>query len=146
MYILSIVRKSRRTRGSKFGGGGHRCRHVRQRRPANSHVHDTSGMRIRHSTCTSACWLTTYGFATNMDTTGSSQNRDERLQRRRERERTRHAAETAEQRERRLRQRRERDRARRAAQSSERRDWHLSERLASETAEEREDRLQRLAD
>ena len=59
---------------------------------------------------TSACWLTTYGFATSMDTTGSSQNRDERLRRRRERERTRRAGETAELRERKLRQRRERDR------------------------------------
>ena len=45
-----------------------------------------------------------------MDTTGSSQNRDERLRRRRERERTRRAGETAERRERILRQRRERDR------------------------------------
>ena len=86
-----------RRRGADRGYG---CRHARRRRPANSHVHGT----------TSACWLTTYGFATSMDTTGSSQNRDERLRRRRERERTRRAAETAEQRERRLRQRRERDR------------------------------------
>ena len=77
-------------------------RHARRRRPADSHVY----------VCTvlSACWLTTYGFATSMNTTGSSQNRDERLRCRRERERTRRAGETAEQRERRLRQRQEWDR------------------------------------
>ena len=50
----------------------------------------------------------------------SSRDREERLRRRRERERARRAAEMAEQRARRLWQRRERDRARRALQSSER--------------------------
>ena len=49
----------------------------------------------------------------------SSGNREDRLQRRRERERARRASETAEQREERLRVRRARDRARRAAQTVE---------------------------
>ena len=120
---------------------GYGCRHA-LRGPANSHVRVHNRRRVSLL----ACYLR---FATSMDTTGSSQNRDERLRRRRERERTRHAGETAEQRERRLRQRRERDRARRTARSSERRESTLqqmratsSERLASEIAEEREARLQ----
>ena len=55
----------------------------------------------------------------------SSRNREDRLQRRRERERARRASETAEQREERLRVRRARDRARRAAQTAEERDARL---------------------
>ena len=53
----------------------------------------------------------------------SSGNREDRLQR--ERERARRASETAEQREERLRVRRARDRARRAAQTAEERDARL---------------------
>ena len=49
----------------------------------------------------------------------SSGNREDRLLRRRERERARRASETAEQREERLRVRRARDRARRATQTAE---------------------------
>ena len=56
----------------------------------------------------------------------SSGNREDRLQRRRERERARRASETAEQREERLRVRRARDRARRAAQTAEESDANLS--------------------
>ena len=52
----------------------------------------------------------------------SSGNREDRLQRRRERERAHRASETAEQREERLRVRRARDRARRAAQTAEERE------------------------
>ena len=55
----------------------------------------------------------------------SSGNREDRLQRRRERERARRASETAEQREERLRVGRARDRARRAAQTAEERDARL---------------------
>ena len=145
IYILSIVRQ-RGPGGPNSSRAaarhGHGCRHALQRGPANSHVcvHDRRRVSLL------ACYLR---FAMSMDTTGSSQNGDERLRRRRERERTQHAGETAEQRERRLRQRRERDRARRAARSLERRESTLqqmhttsSERLASETAEEREARLQ----
>ena len=58
----------------------------------------------------------------------SSGNREDRLQRRRERERARRASETAEQREERLRVRRARDRARRAAQTAEERDARLRQR------------------
>ena len=83
----------------------------------------------------------------------SSRDREERLLRRRERERARRAAETAEQRAHRLWQRRERDRARRALQSSERRERELQcmratshDRLAAETGEEREARLQQMRD
>ena len=100
-YYLSYVKevpgvqiRHVRRRGADRGYG---CRHARRRRPADSHVHGTISL------------LAIYGFATSMDTTGSSQNRDERLRRRRERERTRRAGETAEQSERRLRQRREWD-------------------------------------
>ena len=84
---------SKRSRGSKFATcgcarrpricGSIRCRHARRRRPANSHV------------CTSACWLLIIRFC--YEHAGSSQNSDERLRRRRERERTRRAGETAEQ-------------------------------------------------
>ena len=94
--------------------------------------------------------------ATGMDATRcseSSRDREERLRRRRERERARRAAETAEQRAHRLWQRRERDRARRALQSSERRERELQcmratshDRLAAETGEEREARLQQMRD
>ena len=55
----------------------------------------------------------------------SSRNREDRLQRRRERERAHRTSETAEQREERLRVRRARDRARRAAQTAEERDARL---------------------
>ena len=67
----------------------------------------------------------------------SSRNREDRLQRRRERERARRASETAEQREERLRVRRARDRARRAAQTAEERDARLRQ--------IRDNRRQRLA-
>ena len=73
----------------------------------------------------------------------SSGNREDRLQRRRERERARRASETVEQREERLRMRRARDRARRAAQTEEERAARLQQmsanqrhRLTSETEEE----------
>ena len=95
-YII-IYRTSKRSRGSKFVTCG--CAAptadidmVSSRAAAQRPI--AMCMCIR----TSACWLTTYGFATSMDTTGSSQNRDERLRRRRERERTRRPGETAEQR------------------------------------------------
>ena len=82
-----------------------------------------------------------------------SGNREDRLQRRRERERTRRASETAEQREERLRVRRARDRARRAAQTAEERDARLRQirdnrrqSLATESEEERAVRLQQMRD
>ena len=127
---------------------GVQIRHMRWRRPANSHVH----IRVYDIRRVYTAWFTIapYGFATSMDTTVSSQNREERLWCRMERERTRRAGETA---ERRLRRGRGWDRARCAAQSSERRESTLqqmhatsSERMASETAEEREARLQRIRD
>ena len=62
----------------------------------------------------------------------SSGNREDRLQRRRERERARRTSETVEQREERLRVRRARDRARRAAQTAEERDARLRQILTSE--------------
>ena len=83
----------------------------------------------------------------------SSGNREDRLQRRRERERARRASETAEQREERLRVRRARDRARRAAQTAEERDARLRQirdnrrqSLATESEEERAVRLQQMRD
>ena len=83
----------------------------------------------------------------------SSRNREDRLQRRRERERARRASETAEQREERLRVRRARDRARRASQTAEERDARLRQirdnrrqSLATESEEERAVRLQRMRD
>ena len=79
----------------------------------------------------------------------SSGNREDRLQRRRERERACRASETTEQREEWLRVQRARDRARRAAQTAEERAARLQQmsanqryRLASETEEERAARLQ----
>ena len=81
----------------------------------------------------------------------ASGNREDRLQRRRERERARRASETAEQREERLRVRRARDRARRAAQSAEERDARLRQildnrrqSLATESEEERAVRLEQM--
>jgi len=83
----------------------------------------------------------------------SSRNREDRLQRRRERERARRASETAEQREERLRVRRARDRATRAAQTAEERDARLRQirdnrrhSLATESEEERAVRLHRMWD
>ena len=83
----------------------------------------------------------------------SSGNREDRLQRRRERERARRTSETAEQREERLRVRRARDRARRAAQTAEERDARLRQirdnrrqSLATESEEERAVRLQQMRD
>ena len=83
----------------------------------------------------------------------SSGNREDRLQRRRERERARRASETAEQREERLRVRRARDRARCAAQTAEERDARLRQirdnrrqSLATESEEERAVRLQQMRD
>ena len=76
------------------------------RRRARAHALTSSPGSVRR-----VLQLAGLRFATSMDTTGSSQNIDERLRRRRERERTRRAGEMAEQREHRLRQRRERDRA-----------------------------------
>ena len=82
----------------------------------------------------------------------SSGNREDRLQRRRERERAHRASETAEQREERLRVRRTRDRARRAAQTAEERDARLRQirdnrrqSLASESEEERAARQQQMS-
>ena len=82
----------------------------------------------------------------------SSGNREDRLQRRRERERAHRASETAEQREERLRVRRARDRARRAAQTAEERDARLRQirdnrrqSLATESEEERAARLQQVS-
>ena len=75
-----------------------------------------------------AIQLATSMDVTSMDTTRcseSSRDREERLWRRRERERARRAAETAKQRAHRIWQRRERDRARHALQSSERREREL---------------------
>jgi len=68
----------------------------------------------------------------------------ERLHRRKERERARPAAETVGQKERRLKQRRERDRAKRAAQSVEQRHKSATERKrqAAETPDHREARLE----
>ena len=80
-------------------------------------------VRLRATFC---CYQ--HGCYTSMDATRcseSSGDREERLRRRRERERARRADETAEQRAHRLWQRRERDRARRALQSSERREREL---------------------
>ena len=57
----------------------------------------------------------------------SVDKREKCLQRRRERERSRRASETAEEREERLRKRRVRDRARRAAQSASARDRSTTE-------------------
>ena len=83
----------------------------------------------------------------------SSGNREDRLQRRRERERARRASETAEQREERLRVRRVRDRARRAAQTAEEREARLRQihdnqcqSLATESEEQRAVRLQQMRD
>ena len=83
----------------------------------------------------------------------SSGNSEDRLQRRRERERARRASDTAEQREERLRVRRARDRARRAAQTAEERDARLRQirdnrrqSLATESEEERAVRLQQMRD
>ena len=100
--------------------------------------------------------LATSMEVTSMDATRcseSSRDREERLRRRRERERARRTAETAEQRAHRLWQRRERDRARRALQSSERGERELQrmratshDRLTAETGEEREARLQQMRD
>ena len=82
----------------------------------------------------------------------SSENREDRLQRRRERERARRASETVEQREERLRVRRARDRARRAAQTAEERDARLRQirdnrrqSLATESEEKRAARLQQMS-
>ena len=79
----------------------------------------------------------------------SVDKREKCLQRRRERERSRRASETAEEREERLRKRRVRDRARRAAQSASAREIDLQqrrERSAAESPESREARLQRMRD
>ncbi len=78
----------------------------------------------------------------------STGNREERLRRRRERERARRASETADQRHERLRVRRERDRARRAARTAADRAVLLQQRrlrLSTESSEERETRLQRMS-
>ena len=79
----------------------------------------------------------------------SVDKREKCLQRKRERERSRRASETAEEREERLRKRRVRDRARRAAQSASAREIDLQqrrERSATESPESREARLQRMRD
>ena len=83
----------------------------------------------------------------------SSGNREDRLQRRRGRERARRTSETVEQREERLRVRRARDRARRAAQTAEERDARLRQirdnrrqSQATENEEERAVRLQQMRD
>ena len=83
---------------------------------------------------------------TKMD---SVDKREKCLQRRRKRERSRRASETAEEREERLRKRRVRDRARRAAHSASAREIDLQqrrERSAAESPESREARLQRMRD
>jgi len=58
-------------------------------------------------------------------TPGSSQSKEERLWRRRERERASRAAKTADEKEQRLRQHQERDRARHTAQSIEKREARI---------------------
>ena len=76
----------------------------------------------------------------------SIEKRENRLQRRREQERSRRASETAEEREERLRKRRVRDRARHAAQSDAARQANLlrrRERSAAESPDARGARLQR---
>ena len=119
------------------------------------------GLRVCYTAARAAASCSwTIQLAASMDVTSmdatrcseSSRDREERLRRRRKRERARRATDTAEQRAHRLWQRRERDRARRALQSSERRERELQrmratshDRLTAETGEEREARLDRLA-
>jgi hypothetical protein len=83
-----------------------------------------------------------------MNTEPCLNQREQSLQRRRERERARRQSESAEQREERLRRRRVRDRARRAAQSVEQRQVLLQrrrDRLIAESAEQRGARLRDLS-
>ena len=74
----------------------------------------------------------------------SSGNREDRLQRRRERERAGRASETAEQREERLRVRRERDRARLRLPKRETPDCAITDVRATESEKERAVRLQQM--
>ena len=86
----------------------------------------------------------------NMDTLSTSrrslkpsENKEERLRRRREREKAQHAAEIAEERQERLAKRRERDRARRSAEANnKRRERERAQRVA-ETDKQKQERLRK---
>ena len=91
LVVVVVVRTSKRSRGSKFvmcGSAGQ----PRMRDSVAGHVHELK--RIHVYTMLN---VYSFGFATSI---GSSQNREQWLRCRRERERTHHVVETAEQMER----------------------------------------------